>query len=295
VAMWEALPNRSSLPQIRPFNSPERLSKSRLASSGSSVTSGLTDASPVEDYFRTLEATLPLINMPSTVYHSAWDKALPVEDIAYSFNVQEFPKMSTSEQTHRSTATTAQESTSNTSENNRSIVTASIINTSVSAVTESLVMETIKTGIATYQHSCKLQDDAFAARMLNLEQKVGSITELVAKMATKIQNAIIDTLTGEHGIISQQNSKFSQLASVVNGLTDSIAAVFDRDRDRVRDDEEPNPTPPRNRKNMKYQEYGLTRPTASTADAIMEVTPPPRTCGAVMNFAPPEPPDPKRQ
>jgi hypothetical protein len=45
-------------------------------------------------------------------------------------------------------------------------------------------------------------------------------------------------------------------------------------------------------------------PTAPTADAIMEVTPaadaimtapPPRTCGAIMNFAPPEPPDPKRQ
>jgi hypothetical protein len=166
--------------------------------------------------------------------------------------------MSTSDQTHKSTVTTAHESASNSSGNGRSIVTESIINTSVSAITESLVTETIKTGIAAYQHSRKLEDDAFAARMLNLEQKVCSITEQVAEMATKIQNAIIDTLTGEHGIISQQNSKFSQLASVVDRLADSIAAVLDRDRERVRDAEEPNPTPPRNRKKTKHLEEGLT-------------------------------------
>jgi hypothetical protein len=302
VPMWEALPNRLSLPPMKPFTSPERLSKGRLVSSGSSVTSGLTDASPLEDYFRTLEANLPLTNMPSPVYHNAWDKAPPVEDITYSFNVQAFPKIPTSETTHQSTTTTTQ-STSNIAGNNGSIATESIINTSVSAITESLVTETIKIGIEAYQHSRKLEDDAFAARMLNLEQQVGSITEQVAEMANTIQTAIIDTLTGEHGIISQQNSKFSQLASVVDRLADSIAAVLACDRERERDVDEPNPTPPRNRKKTKHQD-GLTTPTAPSADVIMKVTPPivaitnispHRTCGSVMNFAPPEPPDPSLQ
>jgi hypothetical protein len=195
VALWESLP-KSSLLALKPFNSPERLAKGRLASSGSSVNSGLTDASPVEDCFRTLEANLPLTNTPSTVYHNAWDKALPVNDIAYSFNVQEFPKMSESDKTHKSMATIAQENTSQATGNTGSIVTESIINTSVSAITESLVTETIKTRISAYQQSRKIEDDAFTARIQDLEQKHlerlscamhRNLVPMGAELGTKIQ------------------------------------------------------------------------------------------------------------
>jgi hypothetical protein len=96
------------------------------------VNSGLTNASPVDDYSRTLEANLPLTNMPTTVFHNAWDKALPVEDIAYSFNAHEFPKIADSPTTNM--ATTAQ-ATSSITGYGGSVVSESIVPTSVSAIT----------------------------------------------------------------------------------------------------------------------------------------------------------------
>jgi hypothetical protein len=244
VPKWNALPNKSNLPPIKTFPIPERLSKGRTASSGSSVNSGLIDASPVEDYFRTLEANPPLANTLTTVFHNAWDKALPVEDIVYCFNAHEFPKMADSPTTNM--ATTAHATSSITGYYGGSVGSESIVPTSVSAITESIATESIESGISAYQLSRKIEDNAFAARMVSLEQKVGSIQVQVTAMATKSQTAIIQSLTGENGIISAQNAKFVQLATVVDHLADSIEKVLEHDRDR----EGPNlshNTPPRNR------------------------------------------------
>jgi hypothetical protein len=51
VELWNFIPGKDTFPKMIPFPVPERLSKGCIASSGSSVASGLTDASPVEDYF----------------------------------------------------------------------------------------------------------------------------------------------------------------------------------------------------------------------------------------------------
>jgi hypothetical protein len=54
VNIWNSIPTQATLPKIGPFLIPERLSKGRCVSSSSSVASGLTDASPIDDYLKHL-------------------------------------------------------------------------------------------------------------------------------------------------------------------------------------------------------------------------------------------------
>jgi hypothetical protein len=175
------------------------------------------------------------------------------------------------------------------------VIESIILNNSVSAITESLVTESIKTSISAYQQSRKIEDDTFAAQMKSLELKVGSIQEQVAAMATKIQTAILHTLTGENGVISAQNSKFAQLASVVDHLADSITEVLEHDR--ARDSTDPTTTPLRNRKKTKPSvapDDEIQPPAAVCPNTVM--TPErARTEDTDMNVAPPEPPDPSQQ
>jgi hypothetical protein len=57
--LWESLLDKASIPTIAAFSFPEQLSKGRRVSLNQSVTLGLTNASPVEDYLRQLERNLP--------------------------------------------------------------------------------------------------------------------------------------------------------------------------------------------------------------------------------------------
>jgi hypothetical protein len=107
IDLWNAIPGKDGLPKIVPFPVPERLSKGRRASSGSSVASGLTDASPVKDYFRKLELNLTLPKLQSSVFCNAWNKNLPVDGIAYTFDATDFPNLAPSDKTNKSTVTTA--------------------------------------------------------------------------------------------------------------------------------------------------------------------------------------------
>jgi hypothetical protein len=94
VPLWESIANKDQIPKIATFPIPERLLKGRHVSSASSVASGLTDASPVEDYFRQLESHFPIQNPPTTTtFRNAWNTNPPVDDIAYSFTPTEFPNL----------------------------------------------------------------------------------------------------------------------------------------------------------------------------------------------------------
>jgi hypothetical protein len=93
VKVWSNLPDSADFPKISTFPTPERPSKGRVASGGSSVTSRLTNASPVADYFRQLESSLPPQEIPVNPTHNAWNTHLPIDNISYSFNTAEFPKL----------------------------------------------------------------------------------------------------------------------------------------------------------------------------------------------------------
>jgi hypothetical protein len=78
VNCWSQLPGKDIFPVITPFLIPERLSKGRQASSANSVASGLTNASPVHGYFRTLERNLPIRNLPEQPSRNVSSRILPM-------------------------------------------------------------------------------------------------------------------------------------------------------------------------------------------------------------------------
>jgi hypothetical protein len=305
VDLWNSIPGKDELLKIVPFPVPERLSKGRRASSGSSVASGLTDASPVEDYFRKLERNLNLPKIPSSAFRNAWNKNFHVDDISYAFNVTEFPNLSS---TNKSTATTAQE-------------TASIANgnaTAVSAITEGYVSNTVKSSITEFENRRKSMDEIFEARMATLEKQVGNINHRVEAMATKIQEAIVQALTDDNGIISQQythiinldkkvdnqDQKLNMMAAAVNQMSTSIADLLARDRHTVGPHPvahgDHTPTAPPNRK-IRRTDNDLARPPSTSmptkAPGTQRLTAPdPQTTNDTpMETLPPESPLPNRQ
>jgi hypothetical protein len=218
VHLWSQLPSKDIFPVITPFLIPERLSKGRRASSANSVAYGLTNASPVDDYFRSLESQLPVQNLPTKPTRNIWTTVVPIEDIAYAFNTTEFPALHDPKPTPSTTTAVTDPDT------------GSITNgaaTVVSAITESYVSQTVQASIAEFANRQKLADDAFAARMAKLEQHIKHIDHKVDQMMTTMQKTVIDTLTAEDGILAKQDKKIGHIKFLIQHLVVSIDTVLD--------------------------------------------------------------------
>jgi hypothetical protein len=106
VELWQTI--SLDLPAMDTFPQPERLSKGRGArDSALSVASGLTDASPVADYMKTLKSRFETSTVITRPTRSPWIQTLPIEDVAYSFDAMAFPNLKTDKTT--TTTTTAAE------------------------------------------------------------------------------------------------------------------------------------------------------------------------------------------
>jgi hypothetical protein len=168
--------------------------------------------SPVADYFRTLESNLLAQNLPVKATRNVWLANLPVEDISYTFKAMDFANLQDSDKTAKttkSTATTAQETGSD--------FTSPV--TSVSAITEDMVSNTVKSSVSAFETRRKAADEASDQRMDRLEAQVGDITQQVHTMTTQIQNAIVQTLTEENGLLAKQSELImGQLAGDIQDL-----------------------------------------------------------------------------
>jgi hypothetical protein len=214
VDLWSKLPGKDTFPLITPFPIPERLSKGRRASSTNSVASGLTNASPVDDYFRKLENQLPLRNLPTKPTRNVWTTVVPIEDITYSFNTMEFPTLH-DPKTKQSTVSTAATDPA----------TGSISNgaaTAVSAITESYVSNTVRSSINEFSNQPKLANDAFEARMSKLEQHVKHIDHQVNQLMANMKTTVIETLTANDGILAQQDKKIGRIETIMQHLAVSV-------------------------------------------------------------------------
>jgi hypothetical protein len=219
LKLWESLPDKTSIPTISAFPFPERLSKGRKVSSNQSVTSGLTNASPVEGYLRQLELNLPSRHLPVTTIRNVWKHtALPVAGITYTFNSTEFPQLPDTDKpaNRSSTVTTAQETGS---------VTKGAA-TAVSAITEGLVSNTVRSSITEFENRRKIADDASNDRMNRLKEQVGAIDNQVKQMATQIQKVVVEALTAsearQQAHTAQQETKINRLESIVEKMAKSI-------------------------------------------------------------------------
>jgi hypothetical protein len=234
LRLWESLPNKTSIPTISAFSFPERLSKGSKVSSNQSVTLGLTNASPVEDYLRQLELNLRSRHLPVTTIRNVWKhSALPVEDITYTFNLTEFPQLpDTDKPANRSlTVITAQETGS---------VTKGAA-TAVSTITKGLVSKTVRSSITEFEKRRKIADDASNDRMNRLEQQVGAIDNQVKQMATQMQKVVVEELTAsearQQAHTAQQDTKIDCLESIVKRMATSIQELLADNRARDNDTE----------------------------------------------------------
>jgi hypothetical protein len=133
---FAAAPN--TLPQHNVFPAPEILSKDRRGSA-LSVNSGMTDASPLDDYMRSLESNYQPSNQPAMVVRNPWISSTPVEEINYSFNLDDFPTPPKTAPATVTTTPTVAETT---------LVSAPGPPTAVSAITEDIVSTAVKTQLS---------------------------------------------------------------------------------------------------------------------------------------------------
>jgi hypothetical protein len=196
VEIWKTIP--IELSPVTTFPKPESLSKGRRAQSGTSVASGLADASPVAAYIDSLEKNL-VIDTNEAAAHSSrnpWKAIVPVEDVSYLFTLTAFPKLAN----ENTTSTTADE----TSAAGRGQATA------VSAITEGFVSSAVKTSISALDEHRKTESANFTERLHHLEDRLQGITGTINSVSEKTTDAVILRLTKPDGLITQQNGLITQ-------------------------------------------------------------------------------------
>jgi hypothetical protein len=184
IELWQTIP--LNLPAMDTFPQPERLSKGRRArGSALSVASGLTDASPVADYMKTLESRFETSTVITKTTHNPWIQTVPIEDVAYSFDATAFPNLKTDKTT--TTATTAAET--------HTLLSPHAVGTT--AITADFVSSTIA--------SIKLKRAAdFDLHLSALETRIASISETVQTMSTKITDGVMRRLSASDGPLAKQ-------------------------------------------------------------------------------------------
>jgi hypothetical protein len=206
---------------------------------------------------------------------------MPVEAITYSFTTTQFPKLPPSDKTHKSTATTAQESHSLATHPATAII---------SVITEDLISNTVKSSFTEFEKAHKAAAVAFDQRMCKLETQVETFNQQVEAMTARMQKTIEATLMGDTGIIAQQRALITELDTKHNrmktiivqmaaSLQDLISQNRARDTQMTASSNHPSPTlqtPPRTRKKTQSRDDSATEVTMDISSIVEELHESPR-------------------
>ena len=218
-------------PTFTTFPTPEVLSKDRRPRSSPSVASGLTDASPIENYMRKLDNRLTTTT-PPLVQRSAWQTYLPVEQINYSFNLDDFPTLptdarpdddSTAKKVNQppvrndATATTAASTTTPTTHGGAA--------TAVSGITEDMVSTMVKNQISAFTKETDEQHKALQARMDALDNQIAEMSQHIDKISDRLADTVIQKLTAPTGILTTHKHKLDEQAKATAKLMDMISTL----------------------------------------------------------------------
>jgi hypothetical protein len=216
VAVWQTIP--LDLPEIDSFPTTERLSKGRRALRSSlSVASGLTNASPVADYMKTLESRFVGETAVPQTTRNPWTTSVPLKDVTYSFDAATFPPFPTNKtSTTRTTATeTAPGATAEGA-------------TAISAITEGLLLSAIS-GV---EQKCAAASADFDNHLKTLELHIADINDTVINMSTKTTNEVMRRLSALDGPLAKQNSvllehtnKMERMYTMLLTLTGNLYSV----------------------------------------------------------------------
>jgi hypothetical protein len=217
VAIWHTIP--LDCPVIPTFPTPERLSKGQKAQSSSlSITFGLTDASPVTAYLNTLKNNFDTTTVVSRTTRNPWTRAVPVEDVSYSFDVTAFPNLPTDKTAHTGTATSE----------TAALATTQGSATAISGITEGI----LSSALAEVEQKRKNESTDFHRRLTVLESHIASITEKVASMSTEMTDEVMRRLSApdaplasQDRVLADQNAKMERMYQMLLSLTGNMDHV----------------------------------------------------------------------
>jgi hypothetical protein len=182
------------LPTFQAFPAPTRLSASR---NSRSVASGLTDASPVSHYLKTLAARDRTSDKITTVLRNPWKSTPPVAAVQYSFTPNDYPKLPT-----------AKNGTARTED-------STYAPSAVTAPSFSEVEAKIDSQLADIERKRHADAAAFRSRMEAVESGMSQIRTDLEQLANTISNDVTRNvllgLQGEDGVITQQNQHIAAL------------------------------------------------------------------------------------
>jgi hypothetical protein len=205
-SIWQTIP--LDLPVIDSFPSPERLSEGRRArGSALSVASGLTDASPVAAYMKTLESNFDVeISIPK-ITRNPWIKSVPIEDVTYSFEPTAFPPMPKNKTTDTNTT--------------ESITISQLSNpdpagaTAISAITKGL----LSSAISGMEKKRATESAKFDKQLCALEHRIAKISQTVQTMSAEMTDEVMRRLSAHDGPLAKQDR-------VLTAQTEQMARMF---------------------------------------------------------------------
>jgi hypothetical protein len=215
VSIWQTIP--IDMPFIDSFPSPERLSKGRRArGSALSGASGLTDASPVAAYMKTLERNFDVeISVPKITR-----KSVPIEDVIYSFEPTTFPPMPKNKTTD--THTTASITASQLSNPDPAGATA------ISAITEGI----LSSAISGMEKKRATESAEFDKQLRALEHRVAKISQTVQTMSAEMTDDVMCRLSAHDGplakqdrVLAAQTEQMARMFQMLSALTSNVDTV----------------------------------------------------------------------
>jgi hypothetical protein len=211
-AIWAQVP--LELPTYAAFSSPERLSRNRVARS---VASGLTDASPVSHYLKSLAARHQSSTKPTAVVRNPWRQTPPVQSVVYKFDQAEYP-LPNGNAHATATANTAAST----------LLAESLAADGASDVSRftASVQLAVDRQLASVDSTRERADADFTARMNAIEDQIHGIQGQIDAMASTVTTSVLAGLQKPDGLLYKQDFKINLLSEQLQRLLPMVEQVL---------------------------------------------------------------------
>jgi hypothetical protein len=180
---WAAVP--LEMPTFAAFPSPTRLSRNRVSRS---VASGLTDASPISHYLKSLAARNVSTKI-KTVLRNPWRQTPPVQSVQYKFDKNEYPLPN-------GQATTA-----------RTEVSTTMGDSAITPGSLATIHQEVDTKLLVLEQARRVKDADFTSRMNAINDSIQTIQDDLAAIADAVTARVLHGLQTPDGILFKQDAK----------------------------------------------------------------------------------------
>ena len=207
--IWSKLP--VEMPSFEEFSTPERLSRNRVARS---VASGLTDASPVSHYLKSLAARNTQTKIASVV-RNPWRPAPPVTSVQYLFDKADYPPLDGNPPTASTAVSTMPDASG---------VSACSLSQLEGHATS--VRREVDQKLLDLNQARKLRDDDFTSRMNAIEDSIQKIKEDLDAIADVVTDRVLIGLQKPNGLLFRQDAKIDAITAQLLKLLPMVEAAI---------------------------------------------------------------------